>query len=222
MLRISLDLGPDASHERGGFSETLPEKGLEFIPNRGNSIVALHLSFVLLLVKVNRISEEQSHKGDAFVAYSSSRIKMILTLSTEIIALHMQVSIVKIGVLGLNGYIPEGGICLACSWPLTNDSRVNLVALCRSLSVYLPGRPGTEAGAGVGVGTRAWAGAGVGAQETAGVLFPLVGAPASSSLLPKGGLRQVHGSAIWLAGWVGSGDGYKLLFFQTNWLTYWV
>ena len=67
-----------------------------------------------------------------------------------------------------------------CSWPLTNDSRANLIALCRSLSVYLSGGPGAKAGAKME------------AQKTTGVSSEvpllLVGA-----LLT---LRQVRGLAI--------------------------
>ena len=113
VLGIPLDLGPDASHERGGFSETLPEKSLEFVLSRGDGIVAFHLSFVLLPAEVNLISEERGRKRDAFVARGSGRVEMILTLSTEIIALHVQAAIVKVGVPGLEGSIPGGGVRLA-------------------------------------------------------------------------------------------------------------
>ena len=113
VLGIPLDLGPDVSHERGGFSETLPEKGLEFVPSRGDGIVAFHLSFVLLPAEVNPISEERGRKRDAFVARGSGRVKMILTLLTKIIALHMRAPIVKVGVPGLESSIPGGGVCLA-------------------------------------------------------------------------------------------------------------
>ena len=109
------------------------------------------------------------------------------------------------------------------SWSLTNNSRANLVALCRSSSVYLPGGPGaeTEAEAGARVGAGAWAGAGVGVRETAGVLFRSMGAPTRSSLPPRGGLRWVHRPAIWLVGW-GLQLSVRLLFFRTGWLTRWV
>ena len=113
VLGIPLDLGPDASHERGGFSETLPEKGLEFVPNRRNGIVAFHLSFVLLPAEVNPISKERGREEDAFVARGSGRVEIILTLLTKIIALHMQAPIVKVGVPGLEGSIPGGGVRLA-------------------------------------------------------------------------------------------------------------
>ena len=72
-----------------------------------------------------------------------------------------------------------------CSWLLTNDSRANLVAVCRFSSVYLPGGPGAEAGAGVE------------ARETAGVGS---GVPLSLVRAPPA-LRQVQGPTIW-TGWV--------------------
>ena len=118
VLRIPLDLGPDASHKQGRFSKTLPEKGLEFVPSRGDGIVTFNLSFVLLLAEVNPVSEERICKKDAFVAHGSSRIKIILTVITKIIALHIQAFIVKVGVLDLGGSIPGGGVYLAIFWAL--------------------------------------------------------------------------------------------------------
>ena len=56
------------------------------------------------------------------------------------------------------------------------------MALCRSSSVYLPGRPGTEVGAGVRVGAQKTAGVGT------GVPLSSVGAPPV--------LRRVWGPAI--------------------------
>ena len=113
MLGIPLDLSPDASHERDGFSEILPEKGLKFVLSKGDGIVAFNLSFMLLPAEVNPISEERGREEDAFVARGSNRVKIILTLSTEIIALHVRAPIVKVGVPGLEGSIPRGGVCLA-------------------------------------------------------------------------------------------------------------
>ena len=104
MLRIPLDFSPDASYKRGGFSETLLEEGLKFVPSRGNGIVAFNLSFVLLSVEVNLVSKEQGYKRDAFVACSSSRIK--------IIARHMQAPIVKIGISGFKKIIVGYGTYL--------------------------------------------------------------------------------------------------------------
>ena len=91
----------------------MPEKGFEFVPSREDGIVAFYLSFVLLPAEVNPISEERSRKGDAFVACGSGRVKMILTLSTKIIALYVRAFIVKVGVSGLKCSILGGGVCLA-------------------------------------------------------------------------------------------------------------
>ena len=113
VLGIPLDLGPNASYKQGEFSKTLPKKGLKFVLSRGDGIVTFHLSFVLLPAEVNPISKERVRKRDAFVAHGFGHIKMILIMLTEIIALHMQASIVKVGVPGLEGSIPGGGICLA-------------------------------------------------------------------------------------------------------------
>ena len=63
-------------------------------------------------------------------------------------------------------------------WPLKNDSRANLVAFYRFSSVYVSGRPETEAGAGV--------------QETAGIGL---GVPLSLVKAPLA-LRRVWSPAI--------------------------
>ena len=58
VLEIPLDLGSDVSFKQGGFSETLPEEGLKFVPSRRDGIVAFNLRFVLLPAEINPISEE--------------------------------------------------------------------------------------------------------------------------------------------------------------------
>ena len=88
------------------------------------------------------------------------------------------------------------------------------MVIYRSLSVYFFGRPRAK----IGVGAKA--GVGVGVQETTSVLFALVKAPTSLFLPLKEGLQQVCGLAILLARWISFGSDYKLLFFQTGWLTY--
>lgn len=91
------------------------------------------------------------------------------------------------------------------SWLLTNNSKTNLVALYRSVSVYMPSRPRTR------VGIWAWAGASVGA----GVWLPLVGVPSMNlSLLVERKLWQVRGLAIWFTRWVDfKGEMFRFLFF---------
>ena len=83
-----------------------------------------------------------------------------------------------------------------CFWPLTNNSRANLVVLYRFLSIYLPSGPGAETGVKVKaeVGTEVYADTRVEAQKmmsiSSRVPLSLVRA------LPA--LRQVCGLAIWL------------------------
>ena len=146
VFRVSLNLGLDVSYKRGGFSKTLLEKSLEFIPSEKSGLVALNLGLMLLLAKINPVSEERSRKENTLGSRSTGRVEIVLALLTEIIALYMQVSIIQVGITGLEGSLPGAEFAWACSWPLTNNSRANLVAFCRSTLVYIPGGP--EAGLG--------------------------------------------------------------------------
>ena len=112
ILRILLDLSPNANYKRGGFSKTLPKKGLEFILSREDGIIAFNLSFLLLPTEVNPVLEKQGSKRNAFMAHDSGYIEMICTLSTKVITLYMQAFIVKVGVLSLKGAIVGCSICL--------------------------------------------------------------------------------------------------------------
>lgn len=47
-----------------------------------------------LLAKVNSILEKQGYKGDTFGACDTACIKMVFTLPTEVVALHVQACIV--------------------------------------------------------------------------------------------------------------------------------
>lgn len=94
VLGISLNLGPDVGHERGGFSETLTEKSLEFVPSKGGGLVALNLGLVLLPAEVNPIPEERGREGNTLGPRGTGRVEMVLTLLTEVVALHMGTTIV--------------------------------------------------------------------------------------------------------------------------------
>ena len=90
MLGIPLNFSPDIGHKRGGFSETLSEKGLEFILSKGGGPVALNLGLTLLPVEVEPIPKEQGCEGNTLEPCDTGRVKMVLALLTEIVALHMQ------------------------------------------------------------------------------------------------------------------------------------
>lgn len=82
VLRIPLNLALDIGHERDGFSKTLLEKGLKFVPSKKGDPVALNMGLVLLPAEVDPIPEGQRSKGEALVAHSTCRVEMIFRLST--------------------------------------------------------------------------------------------------------------------------------------------
>ena len=79
MLGILFDLCLDISYKQDGFFKTFLKEGIEFIPSKGDSIVAFNQSFVLLPVEVNPIIKEQSCKRDLFIDYRSGFVEIILT-----------------------------------------------------------------------------------------------------------------------------------------------
>ena len=113
VLGISLNFGSDVDHKQGRFPKTLSEKSLEFVLSKRGGPVALNLGLVLLPAEVDPILEERGRKRDTFGLRGTGRVKMILALSTEIVALHMQVLIIQVGVTGLEGSLLGGGVCLA-------------------------------------------------------------------------------------------------------------
>ena len=89
ILRVSFNFTPDVVNERGGFSKTLLEECLEFVPSEGSNPVPLNLSLVLLPAEVDPISKEQGREGDALVACGTGRVEMVFTLPTEVVTLHV-------------------------------------------------------------------------------------------------------------------------------------
>ena len=94
VLGVPLNLGPDVGHERGGFSKTLLEKDLEFIPSEGGGLIALNLGLVLLPAEVDSVPEERGCEGNTLGPRGTGRVEMILTLSTEVVALYVGTTIV--------------------------------------------------------------------------------------------------------------------------------
>ena len=77
------------------------KKGLEFVLNKRDGLVALNLGLVLLLAKVDSIPEQRSCKRNALMICGSGHVKMIFTLLTKVVALYMQALIVQVGISGL-------------------------------------------------------------------------------------------------------------------------
>ena len=186
MLAVPLDLGLNVSHERGKFSKILLEEGLEFVPSREDSIVAFNLRFVLLPAEINPISEEWDCKEDGFVARSSGRVKIVLILSTKVIALHAWAPIVKVRIPGLKRAIAGCGTCLELAMLLTFNKQF-YGQLGGSLQVLVCISP-----------RRAWNGGGSGSG----------GLSRSGSLSRRGSRSTRDGGCIISLGWGSS----KLIF----------
>lgn len=94
------------------------------------------------------------------------------------------------------------------------------MVLCRYLFMYPFNKSGTGARAWVAVKT--WAGAGIRVQVMASALLPLVSTLLINlSLLIKKELRQLCGTAIWLAGKVNFEGNYNFYFFKQAGLSIW-
>lgn len=65
---------------------------------------------MLLPAKVNSISEEQGRKGDVLGAHNIGHVKIFLALLIEGISLHMRVTIIHVGIMGLKSLISEGKV----------------------------------------------------------------------------------------------------------------
>lgn len=88
-LGILLNFNLDINHKQGEFFKNLLEKGIEFVLNKRNSINVFNLSFVLLLIEVDFILEEQSCKRDILMTCDTSYIKIIFVLLTKVIAFYI-------------------------------------------------------------------------------------------------------------------------------------
>lgn len=89
MLRLLVDFSLDVSYKQYRFSKILLGKSLKFVPSKRGGINILNLGLVLLLIELDHILEKQNGKKNTFVAYSTSCIEIIPTLSTEIVAFYI-------------------------------------------------------------------------------------------------------------------------------------
>lgn len=99
----------------------MPKKDFEFFSSNRNSIVVLHLSFVLIPVKADSILKKQSHKKDIFKAYNISYIEIIFILLIEIVTLYIQVPIIESRVFSLEKAIARYKVCLQLAMLLALD-----------------------------------------------------------------------------------------------------
>lgn len=121
VLKILLNFCSDISYKQDKFFEILSKKSLEFIFNRENNTIAFNLSLLLLLVKVDSITKERGYKRDAFKTCSTSLIKIILILLTEVAILYLQALIVQVRIFGLKRAIMECRIYIKLAMFLASD-----------------------------------------------------------------------------------------------------
>lgn len=67
----------------------MPKKNFKLVQSRKSNIVALNVSFMLLLVEIDLVAKEQSCKKDTFKAHSTSHVKIIFVLLAEIKTLYI-------------------------------------------------------------------------------------------------------------------------------------
>lgn len=89
MLRILLNLSPNASHKQGRFSKNLLKKDFKFVPSKGNTTIIFDLSLILLLVEIDPFTEKHSSKEYAFKTCGIACIEIILALLIEVVVFHM-------------------------------------------------------------------------------------------------------------------------------------
>ena len=96
VLGIPLDLGPVAIDKGSGISEALTKEDLELLPGDKDCAFSLILLFVLLLTKVDAVTQEKCCKRNAIGAFGSGGSKVILILLAEVIAFNVGLTTIDV------------------------------------------------------------------------------------------------------------------------------
>lgn len=88
--------------------------------------------------------------------YGFIYLKIVLALLAKVIVFYIQVFIIEFGFLALSSSLWDIGFASSQSYSQlqTNNSRTNLVAFCRFISIYISSRPRVEAKVGEIVGIK--------------------------------------------------------------------
>lgn len=89
ILKILLNLSPDAYYKCSRFLKILLEKNFKFVLNRKNTTIPFYLNLALLFIEVNLVSKKLSYKKDVFMGHNISHIERVFVLSTKIIAFYI-------------------------------------------------------------------------------------------------------------------------------------
>lgn len=94
VLKILLNLSPDADHKGVRFFEILVKKGFEFVSSKKSNTIIFNLDFILLPAETNLILEKQSCKKDELETCGIYHVKIVLALLTKVVALYIRVTII--------------------------------------------------------------------------------------------------------------------------------
>lgn len=89
VLEISHNPTSDIGYKYSKFSKTLLEKSPEFVSSRRDGIVIFNLDLILLLTKVNSISNKHGYKMDTLAICGIDYIKIVFVLPIKGITLNM-------------------------------------------------------------------------------------------------------------------------------------
>ena len=101
VLGVSFELSPVGVHKGLEITQATAEKCLEFVlcdRDRGFGVMS---PLVLLPAEADRDLQERRGKGNPGRSYSSSGSKIVLTLLTEVVAVHVGLSAVYVWETGL-------------------------------------------------------------------------------------------------------------------------
>lgn len=90
ILISSLNLISDSSYKGLKLSKAVVEESLEFILCNKSCYCAINFLVILLLMVLGPILQESSCKDDSILAGSSNSCKIVFTLLTKVIVLHME------------------------------------------------------------------------------------------------------------------------------------
>ena len=101
VLGVPLNLSLVGVHKNLGVTKALAEKRLELISHNRNKSVCVMSPLVLLPTEADPVSEKRRGKKNLGKPRSSSNSKIVLTLLTEVIAVHVRIPAIYIRRTGL-------------------------------------------------------------------------------------------------------------------------
>lgn len=156
VLRATFDLTPDAIYESLKVTEILPKEGLELNLDYRDCPFTLVTTLVLSPTETDISSKKRGFKRGAVRTSGSGCFKMVLTLLTEIIAVHVRFSIVQVRNPGFERALSRSSLILTL-----DGFHIDLHKLMKifiGILVRSGGRSGKRSGKRSGSASIAWAG----------------------------------------------------------------